>query len=113
MSGQAEIIDKVLKDFQDCGGLAPSGSTNIEDLLAVSGLSLLPPNVDETSGSQKSAEKQRPTEKQDAVSGLSLLPPNVDETSGSQKSAEKQRPTENQGHLRAKFSDTENKSWTY
>ena len=48
MSGQAEIIDKVLQDFQDCGGLAPSGSTNIEDLLAVSSLSLLPSNVDET-----------------------------------------------------------------
>lgn len=44
MSGQAEIIDKALNDFEDCGGLAPSGSTNIEDLLAVSGLSLLPSN---------------------------------------------------------------------
>ncbi|CAG7995831.1 unnamed protein product [Penicillium salamii] len=41
MSGQAEIIDKVPKDFEDCRGLAPSGSTNIKDLLAVSGLSLL------------------------------------------------------------------------
>lgn len=39
MSGQAEIIEKVLKDFEDCGGLAQSGSTNIEDL-AVSSLSL-------------------------------------------------------------------------
>jgi hypothetical protein len=45
MSGQAEIIDKVLEDFEDCGGLAPSGSTNIEDLLAVSGLALLPSNT--------------------------------------------------------------------
>jgi hypothetical protein len=61
MSGQAEIIDKVLNDFEDCGGLAPSGSTNIEDLLAVSGLSLLPMNVDETSNFQKSTEKKRPT----------------------------------------------------
>lgn len=42
MSRQAEVIDKVLNDVEDCGGLAPSGSTNIEDLLAVSGLSLLP-----------------------------------------------------------------------
>ncbi|KAJ5690435.1 hypothetical protein N7462_004827 [Penicillium macrosclerotiorum] len=67
MSGQAEIIDKVLKDFEDCGGLAPSGSTNIEDLLAVSGLSLLPPNIDEMSDSQKSTEKQHPTEKQERL----------------------------------------------
>jgi hypothetical protein len=57
MSGQAEIIDKVLKDFEDCGGLAPGGSTNIEDL-AVSSLSLLPSNADETSNSQQSTEKQ-------------------------------------------------------
>ncbi|KUM55595.1 hypothetical protein ACN42_g11656 [Penicillium freii] len=113
MSGQAEIIDKVLKDFQDCAGLAPSGSTNIVDLLAVSGLSLLPSNANETPDSQKPAEKQRPPEKQDAVSGLSLLPPNVDETSHSQKSTEKQRPTENQGRPWAKFPDTENKPWTY
>ncbi|KAJ5824043.1 hypothetical protein N7447_006383 [Penicillium robsamsonii] len=113
MSGQVEIIDKALKDFEDCGGLAPSGSTNIENLLAVSGLLLLPPNANETPDSQKPAEKQRPPEKQDVVSGLSLLPPNVDETSDSQKSTEKQRPTENQGRLRAKFSDTENKPWTY
>lgn len=56
MSGQAEIIDKLLKDFEECGGLAPSGSTNIEDLLAVSGLSLLPSNADETPDSQKSTE---------------------------------------------------------
>jgi hypothetical protein len=56
ISGQAEIIDKVLKDFEECGGLAPSGSTNIEDLLAVSGLSLLPSNVGEMSDSQKSTE---------------------------------------------------------
>ncbi|KAJ5819879.1 hypothetical protein N7474_005470 [Penicillium riverlandense] len=64
MSGQAEIIDKVLQDFEDCGGLAPSGSTNIEDFLAVSGLSLLPSNANETPDSQKSTEKQRPTERQ-------------------------------------------------
>lgn len=49
MSGQAEIIDKVLQYFEDCGGLAPNGSTNIEDLFAVSGLSLLSSNVDEPS----------------------------------------------------------------
>jgi len=30
---------------EHCDGLAPGGSTNIEDLLAVSGLSLLPSNV--------------------------------------------------------------------
>jgi hypothetical protein len=113
MSGQGEIIDKVLKDFEDCGGLAPSGSTNIEDLLAVSSLSLLPSNANETPGSQRSAEKQRPPEKQDGVSGLSLLPPNVDEASGSQKSTEKQRPTEKQGSLRAKDSDIENKPWAH
>ncbi|KAJ6029924.1 uncharacterized protein N7446_001012 [Penicillium canescens] len=81
MSGQAEIIDKVLKDFEDCGGLAPSGSTDIEDLLVVSGLSLLPSNTNETPDSQKSLEKQRPLEKQNIVSGLSLLPSNVDKTS--------------------------------
>ncbi|PTU19396.1 hypothetical protein P175DRAFT_0494530 [Aspergillus ochraceoroseus IBT 24754] len=63
LSGQAEIIDKVLKDFEDCGGLAPSGSTNIEDLLAASGLSLLSSNVNETPDSRKSTDKQRPTEK--------------------------------------------------
>lgn len=65
MSGQAEIIDKILKDFEDCGGLAPSGNTNIEDLLAVSRLSLLPSNVGQTPDSQKSTEKQRPAEKQE------------------------------------------------
>ncbi|KAF7713037.1 Uncharacterized protein PECH_002164 [Penicillium ucsense] len=62
MSGQAEIIDQVLRDFEDCGGLAPCGSTNIEDLLAVSKLSLLPSNVDERS--PKSTDKPRPTEEQ-------------------------------------------------
>lgn len=46
MSGQAEIINKVLRDFEDCGGLALCGSTNIEDLLAASKLSLLASNVD-------------------------------------------------------------------
>jgi hypothetical protein len=65
ISDQAEIIDKVLKDFEDCGGLAPSGSTNIENLLAVSRLSLLPSNASQTPDSQKSTEKQRPTEKQE------------------------------------------------
>ncbi|KAJ5129273.1 uncharacterized protein N7515_005312 [Penicillium bovifimosum] len=57
MSGQAEIIDKVLKDFEDCGGLAPSGSTNIEDLLAVSSLSLLPSSANRTPDSYRSADK--------------------------------------------------------
>lgn len=42
MSGHGEIIDKLLGDFEDCGGLAPNGSTNIRDLLAMSGLALLP-----------------------------------------------------------------------
>jgi hypothetical protein len=41
MSGQAEAIDKVLDDFEYCGGLAPSGNTNLQDLLAASSLSLL------------------------------------------------------------------------
>lgn len=48
MSGQAEIIDKVLKNFEDCGGLAPDGSSNLEGLLAVSRLSLLATNINET-----------------------------------------------------------------
>jgi hypothetical protein len=48
MSGQADIIDKLLRDFEECGGLAPSGSTNIEDLLAVSCLSLMPSNSGKT-----------------------------------------------------------------
>lgn len=64
MSGQAEIIDKVLKDFEGYGSLAPNGSTNIEDLFAMHGLSLLPPNANETPDSQKSIEKQRRTDKQ-------------------------------------------------
>jgi hypothetical protein len=59
MSGQAETIDKVLQRFEDCGGLAPSGSTNIEDLLAVSSLSLLASNLDDSSDLQESIEKQR------------------------------------------------------
>jgi hypothetical protein len=67
MSGQAEIIDKVLKKFEDCGGLAPSGSTNVADLLAASSLSLLPSNFNETSDSQKSTEKHRPLEKQEPL----------------------------------------------
>ncbi|KAJ5587165.1 uncharacterized protein N7459_002930 [Penicillium hispanicum] len=64
MSGQAEIIDKVLKDFENCDGLAPDGSSNLEDLLAVSRLSLLPTNVNETPDPKKSTEKQRPLERQ-------------------------------------------------
>ncbi|KAJ5682021.1 uncharacterized protein N7477_001961 [Penicillium maclennaniae] len=67
MSGQAEIIDKLLQKFEECGGLAPSGSTNIGDLLAVSSLSLLSSNVDKMSDLQKSTEKRRPTEKQGRV----------------------------------------------
>ncbi|KAJ5157711.1 uncharacterized protein N7482_008811 [Penicillium canariense] len=63
-SGQAEIIDKLLQDFEDCGGLAPSGSTNLEDLLAASGLSSLPSNFNEASDSQKYTKKQHPTETQ-------------------------------------------------
>lgn len=64
MSGQAESIDKVLEDFEDRGGLAPDGSSNLEDLLAVSRLSLLPSNVNETPDSKKSIEQQRPIEQQ-------------------------------------------------
>lgn len=64
ISGQAEIIDKVLKDLEDCGGLAPDGSSNLEDLLAVSRLSLLPTNVNETPDPKKSTEQQRPMEQQ-------------------------------------------------
>ncbi|CAG8934761.1 unnamed protein product [Penicillium salamii] len=56
MSGQAEVIDKALKDFEDCGGLAPSGSTNIEDLLAVSGLSLLVETERQEKKERKGAE---------------------------------------------------------
>jgi hypothetical protein len=71
MSGQAEAIDKILKDFEDCGGLTPSGSTNIGDLLAASKLSLLPSNVDKTSASP-STEKQRPAEEQGRLRANSL-----------------------------------------
>lgn len=106
MSGQAEIIDKVLRDFEDCGGLAPNGSTNIENLLAVSKLSLLALNVDETSDSRKPTEEQRLAGK-----GLSPLPSNVDERS--RKSTDKPRPKEEQGRLHAKFPDTENNPWGY
>jgi hypothetical protein len=67
MSGQAEIIDKVLRNFEDCGGLAPSGSTNIEDILAASSLSLLASNTNDIPDSQKSLEKQRPIEKQERL----------------------------------------------
>ncbi|KAF7719920.1 HNHc domain-containing protein [Penicillium ucsense] len=87
ISGQAEIIDKVLKDFEDCGGLASDGSSNLEYLLAVSRLSLLPTNVNETPDSKKSTEKQR--------------------------SMEKSRPMEQQGRQRAKRFDTENQPWGY
>lgn len=106
MSGQAEIIDKALRDFEDCGGLAPSGSTNTEDLLAVSKLSLLTSNVDEMSDSQKPTEEQRLAGK-----GLSLVPSNVDERP--RKSTDKPRPKEAQGRLQAKFHDTENNPWGY
>ncbi|CAG8020934.1 unnamed protein product [Penicillium olsonii] len=47
MSGQAEMIEKLLGRFEDCGGLAPDGSSNIEELLAASKLSLLPSNANE------------------------------------------------------------------
>jgi hypothetical protein len=43
MSGQAEVIDDIMDDFENCGLLAPSGSTNIEDLVAVRGLPILGP----------------------------------------------------------------------
>jgi len=93
MSGQAEIIDKVLKDFEDCGGLAPDGSSNLEDLLAVSRLSLLPTNVNETPDPKKSTERQRPLERQHPM--------------------EQQRPMEQQGRQWAKRSDAENQPWGY
>ncbi|KAJ5145438.1 uncharacterized protein N7515_000002 [Penicillium bovifimosum] len=61
MSGQGEIIDKILRDFGDCGGLAPDGGTNLEDLLA--GQQPLATKVKEsqpeTPGDPNSAEKQR------------------------------------------------------
>jgi hypothetical protein len=41
MSGQAEIIDNLLENYEECGGLAPSGGGNLEDFLAASSLSLL------------------------------------------------------------------------
>ncbi|KAJ5675716.1 hypothetical protein N7462_008613 [Penicillium macrosclerotiorum] len=106
MSGQGEIIDKVLRDFEDCGGLAPSGSTNIEDLLAASKLSLLVSNVDETSDPRQPTEEQRIVGK-----GLLPVPSNVDQRS--QNSTDKPRPNEEQERLQAKLSDTENKPWEY
>ncbi|KAJ5096705.1 hypothetical protein N7456_007426 [Penicillium angulare] len=45
MQGHGERIDKLLDRYQECGGLAPSGSTNVEALLSVSGLSLMSSNV--------------------------------------------------------------------
>jgi len=39
MSGQAEAIDIILGNFEDCGGLAPGRGTDIEDLPIGSGLS--------------------------------------------------------------------------
>ena len=42
MSGQVVIISKVPKDSEDCRGLALDGSSNLEDLLAVSRLSFPP-----------------------------------------------------------------------
>ncbi|KAJ5575562.1 hypothetical protein N7535_002488 [Penicillium sp. DV-2018c] len=88
MSGRAETIDKILEDFDDCGGLAPDGSSNLEGLLAVSRLSLLPTNVNETPDSKfkESTAKQVPTEQS--------------------------RPTELQGRQRAKHLDTENQPLT-
>ncbi|KAJ5575393.1 hypothetical protein N7450_009292 [Penicillium hetheringtonii] len=41
MAGQAEAIEKIIRDYSECSGLAPGGGTNIEDLLVVSSLSLL------------------------------------------------------------------------
>ncbi|CAG7924893.1 unnamed protein product [Penicillium olsonii] len=67
MSGQAEVIDKVLRRFEDCGGLAPDGSTPIEDLLAASKLSLIPTNVNEMVDPQKSSEKQGPVVEQERL----------------------------------------------
>lgn len=59
LSGQAEVIDKILQNFGECGGLAPDGSSNLEDLLAASALSLLPTNINQTLESLKSTEKHR------------------------------------------------------
>ncbi|KAJ5698004.1 hypothetical protein N7462_000009 [Penicillium macrosclerotiorum] len=44
MTGMAETLDKMLSDYDDCGGLAPSGSTNVGELLALRGLSIITPN---------------------------------------------------------------------
>ncbi|KAI2786184.1 hypothetical protein POX_g08566 [Penicillium oxalicum] len=41
MKSQGEAIDELIRDFEEIGGLAPNGSTNIEDLLAANNLSLL------------------------------------------------------------------------
>ncbi|KAJ6096141.1 hypothetical protein N7486_006887 [Penicillium sp. IBT 16267x] len=104
MSGQAEIIDKVLRDFEDYGGLALSGSTNIEDVLAVIWVHNL----------ECRRNVQFPKAHRGATSygkGLSLVSSNVDETS--RKSTDKPRPKEEQGRLQAKFPDTKNKPWGY
>ncbi|KAJ5085393.1 hypothetical protein N7532_010164 [Penicillium argentinense] len=70
MSGQGESMDKVINHFRECGGLAPSGSTNIEETLAVSSLSLLPANVEESPESPKPKMKQRPAQEQSQAKSL-------------------------------------------
>lgn len=72
MTGMAEAIDKILEDLGGCGGLAPDGSTNVEELLAVSRLGLLSLNVNEMPGPQLSPEKHRPGENQRRPQGKSL-----------------------------------------
>ncbi|KAJ5935627.1 hypothetical protein N7466_005174 [Penicillium verhagenii] len=59
MSGRAEAVDKVLRDFDDCGGLATDGSSNIKDLLAVSRLSLLPINVNKMPSTEETRAELR------------------------------------------------------
>ncbi|KAJ5692831.1 hypothetical protein N7462_002254 [Penicillium macrosclerotiorum] len=44
MVGMAELLDKIVDDYDDCGGLNPNGSTNIADMLALKGLSRRVPN---------------------------------------------------------------------
>ncbi|CAI7614108.1 unnamed protein product [Penicillium pancosmium] len=55
MSGHGERIDKILREFEELGGLASDGSTNVEDLLA-SRLSSLPFNIRERSGSESESK---------------------------------------------------------
>ena len=107
MSGEAELINKLLRDFDECGGFAPSGRTNVEGLLSVSKLALLASNVGETSDPQTPTEKQHPT-----VKGLSLVSTNVHESS--QQTTDKPRPTAEQHRpLGGRSTDTENKPWGY